>query len=224
MNTGPAGAGPSASSVRAVIERLVRDGAITAEADGATRQIFPTAVRAEDGALLRRWVVREGARQTIEVGLAYAVSALHICEGLLQTGPDGARHTAIDPFQRSGFADCGLQALREAGLAALVEHRAEPSHLALPALLREGRQFDLAFVDGNHRFDAVFVDIYYLARLVRRGGLVILDDYGMPAVRRAASFFITNLGWTIEEGSPHLAALRTSDAPDERHFTYYVEF
>jgi len=31
-------------------------------------------------------------------------------------------------------------------------------------------------VDGNHRFDAVFVDLYYLGRLLRPGGVMFLDD------------------------------------------------
>ncbi len=56
------------------------------------------------------------------------------------------------------------------------------------------RSFDLAFVDGsNHRFDALFVDLYYLGRLVRPGGIVFLEDYQLPALARAASFFLTNV-------------------------------
>jgi hypothetical protein len=76
-----------------------------------------------------------------------------------------------------------------------VKHRDERSEVALPQLLGEGRIFDLAFVDGDHRFDGVFVDLFYLARLVRPGGAVFLDDYQLPAVERAASFFVANLGW-----------------------------
>lgn len=59
----------------------------------------------------------------------------------------------------SGLTSCGLQVLEEAGVRSLVEHHAEMSQIALPQLLKEGRQFDLGFVDGNHRFDSVFVDL-----------------------------------------------------------------
>jgi predicted O-methyltransferase YrrM len=45
----------------------------------------------------------------------------------------------------------GLEILEEAGIKSLVEFHGEKSHLALPQFLKEGRQFDLAFVDGNHR-------------------------------------------------------------------------
>ena len=75
----------------------------------------------------------------------------------------------------------------------LIEYRAEESQFALPRFLGEGRRFDLAFVDGNHRFDGVFLDLVYLGRLVRGGGIVFLDDYQLPAVARAVSFCTTNL-------------------------------
>jgi Methyltransferase domain len=107
-------------------------------------------------------------------------------------------------------------------------HRAE-SELVLPRLLAEGRTFDLAVLDASHRFDAVFVDLVYLGRLVRGGGVVFVDDYQLPAIRRAAAFFATNLGWTVEETSAedelhNWAVLRTSIEPDERPFDHFVDF
>lgn len=114
--------------------------------------------------------------------------------------------------------------LHEAECAAIIEQYAEPSHFVLPGLLNEGRRFDLAFVDGNHRFDSVFVDLYYLGRLVKPGGMIILDDYDLPGIRKATAFFATNLNWTIEEATPEWAALRTATTPNERHFTYFADF
>ena len=105
------------------------------------------------GEALREWVVREGARGTIEVGLGYGIAALFVCAGLLEHGGPNLRHVAIDPYQAARFADCGLQALDEAGVRGLVEHHGEESQIVLPRLLAEGGRFDLAFVDGNHRFD-----------------------------------------------------------------------
>lgn len=89
--------------------------------------------------------------------------------------------------------------------------------------------FHLAFVDGNHRFDGVFLDLVFLGRLVRAGGIIFVDDYQLPAVARAVSFCVTNLNWTIEEVSAadylhRWAVLRTSAKADTRPFDYYVEF
>jgi predicted O-methyltransferase YrrM len=210
--------------VRTVIDRLTSDGVVVAALDGVRHAIFPVAVTVEDGEVVRRWVMRERAAHTIEIGLGYAVSALYICEGLLANGHADARHLAIDPFQRSRFADCGLQTLMAAGIRDLVEHHTEKSHFALPQLLRAGRQFDFAFVDGNHRFDAVFLDLYYLGLLVKRGGVIALDDYGLPGVKHAVAFFVTNLNWTIEEVAEDWVVLRTAPDADTRHFTHFVAF
>ena len=213
-----------------MVERLVRDGTAIAHSDGSVHTLFPVAVSAAEAEALREWVRREGVTHTIEIGLGYGISALVVCEGLCTNGDPTARHVVIDPNQATRFANCGLQFLEEAGVAQLVDYHAEESQIALPRFLSEGRRFDLAFVDGNHRFDGVFLDLVYLGRLLRMGGgIVFLDDYQLPAVARAASFFLTNLGWTLEEvsGADDLhqwAVLRTGSFPDRQPFDYYIEF
>ena len=144
-------------------------------------------------------------------------------------GNPDPRHVTLDPWQTPAYANRGLERLEEAGVRSLVEFHAEKSQLALPQFLKAGRQFDLAFVDGNHRFDAVFVDLYYLGQLVRKGGIIVLDDYNLPGIKRAASFFINNLDWKIEEMSPpddehQWVVLRTAEQEDARDFRYFVEF
>ena len=212
--------------VRWVIERLVHDGSIVATSDGTQHNIFPVAVSSKECESLRDWVSRENATRTIEVGLGYGMSALHICEGLLLNGDTAARHVVLDPNQSGRFGDCGLQVLEEAGVRHLVEHHAEESQIVLPRFLEEGRSFDLGFVDGNHRFDRVFLDLYYLGHLVRKGGIIILDDYIWPGIKRAVSFFLTNLNWKIEETNEegHQAVLRTAEEDDHREGKYFVEF
>jgi len=214
---------------RRVLERLLREGTAVARSDGTRHSLFPVAVSAAEGEAVREWVRRERAKQTIEVGLGYGIAALHICEGLLENGAASARYVAVDPYQATRFSNCGLQFLEDAGLTELVEFHPQESQLVLPRLLGEGRSFDLAFVDTNHRFDGVFLDLVYLGRLVRAGGIVFLDDYQLPAVARAVSFFLANLGWTLEETSAdddlhHWAVLRTAHVPYERPFDYYVDF
>ena len=215
--------------VRDVIERLAREGTAVARSDGSIHGLFPVAVGVAEGEALRGWVLREGATRTVEVGLGYGVSALHICEGLLGNADPAARHVALDPYQATRFGDCGLQFLEEAGITRMVEHHAQASEIALPRFLEESRSFDLAFVDGNHRFDGVFLDLVFLGRLVRAGGVLFLDDYQLPAVAKAASFCLTNLGWTLEDVSVaddlhQWAVLRTSEASGARPYDHFVDF
>lgn len=210
--------------VRGVIEQLVHDGTVVAASDGSMHTIFPVAVDAAQGMVVRKWVLQEDAAHTVEIGLGYGISALHICEGLVANGHTDADHVVLDPFQTSRFANCGLQVLAAAGVASLIEHHSEKSHFVLPQFLRDGRQFDFGYVDGNHLFEGVFLDLYYLGLLVRKGGIIILDDYNLPGIRRAVAFFVTNRSWTIEESSDNWVVLRTPMEVEDRHFTYFVEF
>jgi predicted O-methyltransferase YrrM len=214
--------------IRSVIERLLADGSMIARADGSTRDVRGVSITAGEGEALARWVLRENATRTIEIGLAYGVSALHICRALVESGASEARHVVLDPFQE-GFADCGLQVLEEAGVRSRVEFHAEMSQIALPKFLKEQRRFDFAFLDGNHRFDSVFVDLFYLGRLLRRGGGIFLDDHQFPGIRRAVSFYVTNLNWRVEEECSrdelhHWVVVRTAEADDTRDYRYFVDF
>ena len=224
-----AGNDPSAQRARELIERLMREGTVVARSDGSVHRLFPVSVNAAEGEALRGWVERERAARTIEIGFGYGVSALFICEALLANDQPDARHVVLDPNQCWRFADCGLQLIEEAGLGRLVEFHTEASEIALPRFLEEGRRFDLAFVDGNHRFDGVFLDLIYLGRLVRGGGIIFVDDFQLPAIAKAASFCTSNLGWTVEDVSRdddlhHWAVLRIPDIRLERHYEYFVDF
>ena len=211
------------------LELLHEHGSAVSGADGSTYDSRIISISRAEGEALSRWVARENATRTVEIGLAFGVSALYICEALLQSGRADVRHVALDPFQAQSFANRGLELLEEAGVAPLVEHHAKASQIALPAFLDAGRRFDFAFVDGNHRFDAVFLDLFYLGRLLPKGGAIFLDDYDLPGIRRAVSFYLKNLDWCVEEESPagdahRWVVLRTAATDDARDFRYFVDF
>jgi predicted O-methyltransferase YrrM len=165
------------------------------DAAGNPIALDPHSVERAEGEALKDLAMAEDARATIEVGLALGISALFFCEAVMG---NGGRHTAIDPFQQESWNGAGLRTLREAGVEDVVEVIEEESQLALPRLVSEGREFDLAFVDGDHRFEGVFLDIYYMTRLVKPGGLVVVDDMWMPAVRMAVAYVEKNLGARLE--------------------------
>jgi predicted O-methyltransferase YrrM len=196
---------PTTERLREVRERLFADGAVVARADGGRRELFPVAIGIEEGLALLEWVRREHAQQTFETGLGFGISTLFVCEGLLANGPD-ARHVAVDPYQFSGlpshrttYVGVGLQILEEAGVRELVEFHAEESQIVLPRLLADGRRFDLAFLDGNHRFEGVFLDLIYAGRLLKERAVVFVDDTQLPGVRRAVDFCVANLAWVVED-------------------------
>lgn len=179
--------------IRQVRNRLERDGppwSRDREGDFAT-----VTVSRADCDLLRDLLIAEGAETVVEVGLAYASSALAIGEALAAVDPPRPRHVIIDPFQESAWRNVGRELLHSAGLDSIAELMTAPSSIALAQMANDGLVADAAFVDGSHRFHEVFVDLYFLRRIVKPGGLIVLDDAWMPSVRTAVRYFETNLDW-----------------------------
>jgi predicted O-methyltransferase YrrM len=184
----------SAAQIEVTLEAIYARGSVHDD-EGSAVQLHPHSVERPQGEALRDLAVAEGAKRTIEVGLALGMSALFLCQAVV---PRGGRHLAVDPFQTESWNGAGLRTLREAGVEGLVEVIEEESQLALPRLVGQGRQFDFAFVDGDHRFEGVFLDLYFMTRLVKPGGLVVVDDMWMPSVRTAVAYVERNLGVTLE--------------------------
>jgi predicted O-methyltransferase YrrM len=183
--------------MKAGVSRFVSEtyerGHVLDEAD-AEVALAPHSVTRGQGEALAKLALSERAECTIEVGLALGMSALFLCRAVLERS---GRHVAIDPFQQESWNGAGLRTLREAGVDKVVEVIQEESQLALPRLARDGRDFDFAFIDGDHRFEGVFLDLYFMTRLVRPGGLVVVDDTWMPSVRLAVAYVERNLGATL---------------------------
>jgi predicted O-methyltransferase YrrM len=208
--------------VRAARARLAKEGpVVTRPFEGDFERV---SLPAHECDVLRDVLVAEGACAVIEVGLAYGSSALAVGEALLSTCGLRARHVLIDPFQSGAYSNVGWELLRSAGLGATSRLLGEASSLALPRLLGEGFVADAAFVDGSHRFHEVFVDLYFLRKLVRPGGLVVLDDVGWPSVGGALAYFDFNLGWRPVALGGRLAGRRLPDEPVEPAFTDFRPF
>ena len=178
----------------------------------------------QDCDALRDALIAEQAKVVIEVGLAYGASALAIGEALLTGEATGTSHLVIDPFQVSSYANVGWEAICAAGLAASCRLITEPSSIALARLAGDGFTADAAFVDGSHRFHEVFVDLYYLRKLVRPGGLIILDDAEWPSVATALRYYDVNLGWRPEPLGGRLQARRLPQELVDPAFTDFVPF
>ena len=151
-------------------------------------------------AVLRALMLDRRPEATLEVGLSYGGSALAIAATHRDLGRSGARqHTALDPYQISGWDSAGLVALERAGLTGFVEFRPEPSATALASLLRDQQRFGLIYVDGSHFFDDVFVDAYFGFRLLTDDGLILFDDCTTDHVAKVLRFVTTNwAAWTEE--------------------------
>jgi predicted O-methyltransferase YrrM len=220
--------------VRGVRRRLARDGPPWTR--DRANDFDTVTVPEHDCDALRDLLIAEGVQTVVEVGLAYGRSALAIGEALVSVDTSRPLHVIIDPLQATEWSNVGWQLLRSAGLDTIARLVLLPSSMALPTLVAEGLTADAAFVDGSHRFHEVFVDLYFLRKLVRPGGIVVLDDHWWPSVRTAARYFETNLGWrvvpgafdagTIDQpaGRPRVQALRLPNPSFEPAFEDFQPF
>ena len=58
----------------------------------------------------------------------------------------------------------------------ITKHRGY-SYDHLPRLHAAGRRFDVAFIDGSHFADDIYVDTFYCWAMLKPGGVLIWDDY-----------------------------------------------
>lgn len=183
-----------------VLEEIITNG-ITESVTGEKKKVVGQ-ISINEGNLIRRMIAECGAQTSVEVGLAFGTSALFICESLIRS--EKTKHYVIDPYQmyEESYGGIGLNNLRRAGFSDIVEFIDKPSHLALAELAERNVTVDFAFIDGWHTFDHVLVDFFLADKILRTGGVMILDDTDWPAIEKAASFIIRNRNYKFIAGTP----------------------
>lgn len=150
--------------------------------------------------VLRRLMEALKPERTLEIGLAFGASALVFTASHRERGGIPARqHVAIDPFQTSVWDYCGLDVIDRAGLAPYFDFRPGPSAQELAELQRTRAGFGLVYVDGSHLVEDVFVDAYFVARLLTEGGVVVFDDSTNRHVAKVLRFLRTNWRGGLKE-------------------------
>jgi predicted O-methyltransferase YrrM len=187
-----------AASLNDSTERIFR--AHYVERDGEPAQgRASSSIAFETGVLLYDFVRRERPARTLEIGMAFGMSTLFICQALRDNG--AGCHTAIDPSQAQRYRSGGLQNVERAGLGDLLRFHQARSDEVLPRLVAEGETFDFAFIDGNHRFDFALVDFFYVDRMLPVGGHVAFDDLWLPGIRKVLSFALRNRALKLVPGN-----------------------
>lgn len=141
----------------------------------------------KEGEFIRDIIRKYNPITTIEIGCAHGISSLYICSSIEKI--KGCNHTIIDPFQSTQWKNIGKSNLQKAGydFFNLIE---KPSEIALPELLSSGKKYDLGFIDGWHTFDHTLIDFFYLNRLINIGGVIIIDDIGMPGIKKLMRYIL----------------------------------
>lgn len=181
-----------------VLSAILRDG--TVEDANGRRVPLQWNISAEEGRFLQELIRAKRPSKSIEIGCAYGISSLFICEALREVGAKS--HTIIDPYQLTtvtedsssdGYEGIGLLNLRRAGFEDLITFYPEPSYRCLPRLEARQETFDFAFVDGMHTFDYGFTDFFYIDKMLPVGGVIVFDDLYYPSIRKVCRYILTNL-------------------------------
>jgi predicted O-methyltransferase YrrM len=176
-----------AESMKSVLEEILNTRQVS---DGRDTLPLTSFMDEREGVLISKVVESVRPATSLEVGFAYGVSTLFVCEALAKIGMP-AKHIVVDPFQFSQFRGIGVRNVESAGYGTFLELREERSEIALPQLLRENTILDMAVIDGWHTFDHALVDFFYVNKMLRIGGVVVLDDSSMPAVGKLVDHVLT---------------------------------
>jgi predicted O-methyltransferase YrrM len=177
-----------------------------------------TAINSAEGEFVATFIGHRALSRTLETGFAYGVSAAFIMSAT------GAPHYAIDPRPEQ-YGNLGVANIEKIGLRRLLHLEADFAHNVLPRLLAQRLRFDFAFIDGDHRFDGIFMDFYYVDLLLDQSGYVMLHDVWMPSTQHVISWIRTNKKNYRFIGTP-VANLVIAQklGRDERDWAHFAEF
>jgi hypothetical protein len=88
------------------------------------------------------------------------------------------------------------------------------SDTVLPRLDPEAPPLDLVLIDGCHGFPVPMIDWFYGAGRLRQGGVVVIDDIHLPAVRVLTNFLDRDPRWRSIQRTPKwMAYERGNEGP-----------
>lgn len=182
-----------------VLAELVRSRRIVGKTGRVFQQLGSLSSR-NNLLTLRHLMLTLNPERTLEIGLGFGGSALVFAATHrdLKRSP-AAQHICIDPKQTTAWDSLALTLLERAGLKQYVDVRFNFSALELPKILQDGERFGLAYIDGSHLFEDVFVDAYFVVQLLLEGGVVALDDSANPHIAKVIGFIRSSLAPGIEE-------------------------
>jgi predicted O-methyltransferase YrrM len=209
----------SAAAIQEHILRAYQTRTLMGE-DGAEHKLRPGAVSLERGEFLSQMISRAKAVRTLETGCGSGLSALSILRATVPNGAGPGGHVIMDPEQDSFFQGVGKRLIKDSGAWENVEFHLERSQIVMPRLWAEGRIFDAVFIDGDHKFDGVFCDAYYAHRLLKPGGILVIDDVWMDAVYLACHFLEESYRYVNIEELRKGYSSAGADAEIDESFTY----
>lgn len=144
-------------------------------------------ISSEQGEMLQKAILDIKPKKSLEIGLAYGISSLFICEAL-----DGLNnnheHIIVDPEADEYWKNIGIYNLKKHGYYKFVRYYKDYSYNILPDLYKKGERIQFAYIDSTKLMDVLFVDFFYITKMLDIGGVVIFDDCCIESIRNLARY------------------------------------
>jgi predicted O-methyltransferase YrrM len=156
---------------------------------GSYRNYPPQSLQSDEArALLHHLIVMRRPEFALEIGTYMAGTTEVLARALWET--ETGHLETIDPF---GAERCPplIEALPEE-LRKRITFQPVASASHFDRAIARGVGYDFVLIDGSHELEFVMFDLMCSARLMRPGGLVVLDNIEQPGPRFATRLFLEN--------------------------------
>lgn len=178
-----------------------------------------TSTKRKESEFIYNFLKDNNIKKTLEVGFAYGCSAAHIISATNNT------HYVMDPFQNADFSNCGLKNIKKLGLEKFLKFEEDYSRIVLPKLEKEGIKVDFAFVDGDHKYDDIFIDFCLIDPILNQKGFILFHDSWMRSTQYVASWIRNNRKDYKEIKNPiKNLILFQKDGEDNRNWHHFKGF
>lgn len=177
----------------------------------------------QESAYLSKTLSNGKYTRCLEVGMAFGISTLSILSAINKY--DGTL-ISIDPNQSGHWNKMGIKLIENSGLTKWHTVIEDKSYMAMPELLKtEESKYDLVFIDGWHTFDYTLIDFFYADKLLKIGGMIIVDDAMHAGVRKTLKYIDTNyIDYYKKVGSPITFGSYVKTKNDTRGWDYHSNF
>ena len=174
-----------------------------------------------EGNFLSKIINDNKFKNGLEIGMAFGVSSLYIL-----SSNENIKLLSVDPFQKTQWYYYGIKLLKNFDLDNRHKLMLEKNFSALPKILGKygNNYFDFIFIDGWHTFDYTLIDFFYSDLLLKKDGIIIIDDALHKGVSKCIKYINTNYKHYIKIESPITVAAYKKLYDDKREWNFHIDF
>jgi len=142
----------------------------------------------DEGIELYKIIKKYKPKKLVEIGFAVGISTLFMLCAL----ENNAELISVDPYQKIQWDKFGLinvdNILKEQNLPKTIHKFIED--YSNNFFKNTNKSFDLVFIDGDHSYEGTMIDLIGANKVLKKNGLMIIDDVLFNDVKKALSNFL----------------------------------